>query len=259
MSGKPTSVIGVISPRASAWPGRQVTRPGSPGLRTSSGPDSGSSTIASPSPTRLWPNSSGLVQQQYVVTNPDFYPQVPSLATLNGLAVQQVIEKVSPTLRAPYLVQSAVAFERQLPAHTTVAVTFADTHGLHQLRSQDINAPLPGTYDPQVTGSGVFPLGNPNSVFLMESAGLYNQTQLITNFNSQASKNVSLFGSYLYNHAMSNTDSLGTFPANPYKHGGGIRASGHRHSESSDVWRVHQYAPGLSVQPVSGGQLWLAI
>jgi len=162
----------------------------------------------------------GLVQQQYVVTNPDFYPQVPSLATLNGLAVQQVIEKVSPTLRAPYLVQSAVAFERQLPAHTTVAVTFADTHGLHQLRSQDINAPLPGTYDPQVTGSGVFPLGNPNSVFLMESAGLYNQTQLITNFNSQASKNVSLFGSYLYNHAMSNTDSLGTFPANPYSMAG---------------------------------------
>jgi len=162
----------------------------------------------------------GLVQQQYVVTNPDFYPQVPSLATLNGLGVQQVIEKASPTLRAPYLVQSAVAFERQLPANTTVAVTFADTHGLHQLRSQDINAPLPGTYDPQVTGSGVFPLGNPNSVFLMESAGLYNQTQLITNFNSQASKNVSLFGSYLYNHATSNTDSLGTFPANPYSMAG---------------------------------------
>jgi len=162
----------------------------------------------------------GLVQQQYVVTDPDFYPQVPSPATLNALAVQQVIEKVSPTLRAPYLMQSAVAFERQLPAHTTVAVTFADTHGLHQLRSQDINAPLPGTYDPQVTGSGVFPLGNPDSVFLMESAGLYNQTQLITNFNSQASKNVSLFGSYLYNHAMSNTDSLGTFPANPYSMAG---------------------------------------
>jgi hypothetical protein len=130
--------------------------------------------------------------------------------------VQQVIEKASPTLRAPYLVQSAVAFERQLPARTTVAVTFADTHGLHQLRSQDINAPLPGTYDPQVPGSGVYPLGNPNPVFLMESSGLYNQTQLITNFNSQATKSISLFGSYLYNHAKSNTDGLGTFPSNPY-------------------------------------------
>jgi hypothetical protein len=162
----------------------------------------------------------GIVQRQYVVSNPDFYPTIPPLPSLTTLASQQVIERVSSSLRAPYLMQSAVAFERQLPAHTTVAVTFADTHGLHQLRSQDINAPLPGTYNPQVPGNGVFPLGNPNPVFLMESAGLYNQTQLIMNFNSQASKNLSLFGSYLYNHAKSNTDGLGTFPGNPYSMAG---------------------------------------
>jgi hypothetical protein len=158
----------------------------------------------------------GVVQQQYVFINPDFFPVVPPPDVLSTLAGQQVIERVSPTLRAPYHMQSAVALERQLPAHTTVAVTFADTHGLHQLRSQDINAPLPGTYDPQVPGSGVFPLGNPDPVFLMESAGLYNQTQLISNFNSQATRNFSLFGSYVYNRAMSNTDGVGTFPANPY-------------------------------------------
>lgn len=162
----------------------------------------------------------GIVQQQYVVTNPDFYPTVPPLASLSARAGQQVIERVNPSLRAPYLMQSALGFERQLPAHTTVAVTFTDTHGLHQLRSQDINAPLPGSYDPQMPASGIFPLGNPNPVFLMESAGLYNQTQLITNFNSQASKSLSLFGSYLYNHVKSNTDGLGTFPANPYSMAG---------------------------------------
>lgn len=162
----------------------------------------------------------GIVQQQYVITKPDFYPSIPSLASLTGVAGRQVIEKVSPALRAPYLVQSAVAFERQLPGHTTMAVTFANTHGLHQLRSQDINAPLPGTYDQQIPGSGAFPLGNPNPVFQMESAGLYNQTQLITNFNSQASKNISLFGSYVYSRALSNTDGLRTFPANPYSMAG---------------------------------------
>ena len=158
----------------------------------------------------------GVVQQQHVVINPDFFPSIPPPAVVSTFAGQQVIEEVSPTMRAPYLMQSAVAFERQLPAHTTVAVTFADTHGLHQFRSQDINAPLPGTYDPQVPGSGVFPFGNPNPVFLMESAGLYNQTQLIVNVSSQATKNISLFGSYLYNHANSNTDGIGTFPAVPY-------------------------------------------
>ncbi|HEV2381475.1 MAG TPA: hypothetical protein VG206_16975 [Terriglobia bacterium] len=107
------------------------------------------------------------------------------------------IDKVSANTRAPYLTESAVAFERQLAARTTVAVTFVDSHGLHEFRSSDINAPLPGTYNPLVSGSGVFPLGNPNPVFLMESSGLYNQTEVITNFRSQPSQNVSLFGSYV--------------------------------------------------------------
>lgn len=166
----------------------------------------------------------GVVQQQVVVTNPDFYPLVPplaSFATSGATATgRQVIQKVSPDLQAPYLMQSALAFERQLPGHTTMALTFADTHGLHQLRSADINAPLPGTYNPADPSSSAFPRGNPDPVFLMESAGLYNQTQWIVNFNSQPGKSVSLFGSYLYNHAMSNTDGLGTFPANPYSMAG---------------------------------------
>jgi hypothetical protein len=50
----------------------------------------------------------------------------------------------------------------------------------------------------------------------MESAGLYNQNQLIVNVNSRVNRNVSLTGSYTYNRAGSNTDGLGTFPANPY-------------------------------------------
>ncbi len=49
----------------------------------------------------------------------------------------------------------------------------------------------------------------------MESSGLYNQNQLITNVNSKLNANVSLFGYYTLNRAMSNTDGLGTFPGNP--------------------------------------------
>ena len=78
-------------------------------------------------------------------------------------------------LRAPYLMQSAAAIERQLPANTTIAVTYANSHGLHLPKSADINAPLLGSFDPQVPGSGVFPLNRPGPVFLVQSAGLYNQ------------------------------------------------------------------------------------
>ncbi|HKW96165.1 MAG TPA: carboxypeptidase regulatory-like domain-containing protein [Bryobacteraceae bacterium] len=161
----------------------------------------------------------GILQHQYVVSRPDFFPNIPAISDL-GTAQLQAIQKISSTLRAPYLMQSAASIERQLPAHTTVAVTYTNSHGLHMLRSQDINAPLPGTFDPQIPGSGLFPFGSPGPLLLMESSGLYNQNQLITNVNSRLNAAVSLFGFYTYNHAMSNTDGLGTFPANPYSMAG---------------------------------------
>jgi hypothetical protein len=118
----------------------------------------------------------GIVQQQYTITNPDFYPSVPSVTGLGASPSAGSVWEVSSRLHAPYLMQSAAAIERQLPANTTVPVTYANSYGLHLLRSDDINAPLPGTFDPQVPGSGVFPLHRSGPVFLMESAGLYNQS-----------------------------------------------------------------------------------
>src|SRR5579862_1556741 len=151
----------------------------------------------------------GVVQHAFVVTNPDFFP-VPTAGA--GTQSPQVIQEVSSDLRAPYIIQSAVTLERQLPAHTTLAVTYTNSHGLHELRSVDINAPLPG--------SGAFPFGTQNPLFLMESTGLYNQNQLIANVNAKVNGGFSLFGFYVLNRARSNTDGVGTFPANPYSMAG---------------------------------------
>ena len=176
----------------------------------------------------------GIIQQQYIIANPDFFPTVPAIASLSGPVPPNTIQQISSTLRAPYLMQSAIGLERQMPLNTTIAITYANSHGLHQLRSRDINAPLPGTYVQTVPGSGVFPLERPGQVFLMESAGLYNQNQLIVNVNSKVNRNFSLTGSYLYNQAMNNTDGLGTFPANPYSMEGeyGPAATDMRHRVS---------------------------
>ena len=162
----------------------------------------------------------GVVQQQYVVTNPAFFPDIPSVASLAGSQSTNVVQEVSAQLRAPYIMQSAITVERQLPANTTLAATYTNSHGLHTLRSEDINAPLPGTYNPAVRGSGVFPLGSANPLFLMTSSGLYNQNQLMFNVNSRLSQNFSMYGFYVFNRAMSNTDGLSTFPGNPYDFAG---------------------------------------
>src|SRR5262249_52664956 len=153
----------------------------------------------------------GVVQQQYVITNPDFFPDVPPISSLSGSVAPTSIQQISSTLRAPYLMQSVIGFERQMPFGTTIAINYANTHGLHTLRSRDINAAAPGTYTPGTPGSGLYPLGRPGLVVLMESSGLYNQNQLIVTVNSRVNKAVSLTGSYTYNRANSNTDGLGTF------------------------------------------------
>ena len=157
----------------------------------------------------------GITQEQFVVASPDFFPSIPPASSLSGTYLS-AIQKVNPALRAPYLLQSAVAFERQLPHNTTMAATYANSHGMYQLRSVNINAPLVGTYDPAVPGSGVYPLGAARQVLVMESSGIYNQNQLIVNVNSKINRSFSLAGMYTFSRSMSNTDGVNTYPANPY-------------------------------------------
>ncbi len=157
----------------------------------------------------------GKTQQQFVVTNPDTFPVVPPASTLDQFATTQAIHTVSPLLVAPYVLQSAVGVERQIPGHTTISVTYTNSHGLHQLLSRNINAPLTGTYT-GVRGSGVYPYGNVGPIYEQESGGLYNQNQLVTNVNSRLNRKISLFGFYMFNFVRSNTDGIGTYPADQY-------------------------------------------
>ncbi len=166
----------------------------------------------------------GQVQQQYYIANPDFYPMVPSPAALLALGGTQQSQstnwEIDRHLRAPEMLQSSLSVEHQLPHGSTLSVTYVNSHGLHQLWSRDINAPLPGTYSAANPPAAVYPLGKPAPVFLMTSSGLYNQNQIITNINSRLNTNVSLFGFYTLNYANANTDGIGSFPANPYNYAG---------------------------------------
>ena len=155
----------------------------------------------------------GVNQQQFVVVNPDFFPAVPAPSDLEQFATTQAIHTVSPLLAAPYVMQSAIGVERQIPGNTTVSVTYTNSHGLHQFLSRNINAPIPGTYTGD-RGSGVYPYGDIGPIYEQESGGLYNQNQLVTNVNSRMNSRISLFGFYMLNYVRSNTD--GGYPANQY-------------------------------------------
>jgi hypothetical protein len=149
----------------------------------------------------------GINQQQFIISNPDSYPSIPSRALLQQSGTQQIIHTVSSAVRAPYVMQSSIAIERQLPRKTTLAVTYTNSHGLHELRSRNINAPF---------APGVYPYPGQGPLYEMESTGLYNQQLLLTNVNSRLTPKISLFGTYSLAYARSNTDGLNTFPANQY-------------------------------------------
>ena len=155
----------------------------------------------------------GILQQQYTVFNPDFYPVIPSAASLGDQKVGQTIRKFENDLRAPYVMQSAIGIERQLPKNTTIAVTYTRSKALHVLRSRNITAPLPGTVvaRPQ---PGV--LNTLTSIYEYESNGRLNQNQMIVNLNSRINAKISIFTFYVLNSAKSDTDGAGSFPANQY-------------------------------------------
>jgi hypothetical protein len=188
----------------------------------------------------------GVNQQQYVVMNPDFYPAIPTAAALATAGAAQQIQQQSSRLSAPYLIQSAFTLEQQVTKAATVAVSYTNSRGVHVLRSTDINAPLPG--------SNIYPYGSPWPVYLMTSSGIYKQNQLIVSTSIKPVSSVSLYSYYVFNRAMSNSDGLTTFPANPYNYAGeyGPAATDIRHrallgGSLQTRWRI-RLSPYLMVQ-----------
>jgi hypothetical protein len=135
---------------------------------------------------------------------------VPVGAALTALATAgaSVIQTVAPDLHSPKMMQTALTVERQLPYSTTLAVTYSNSHGINVLRSQDVNALNPATAQ--------YPLGHPGAVFQMQSNARYNQNQLMVNVTSKVNSAISITGSYVLNHAMSDSDGVQTYPSSPY-------------------------------------------
>ncbi len=159
----------------------------------------------------------GVVQQQFVLRNPDFYPNVPTVDSLVTAKLPQAIRSLDNTIKAPRIDQAVFGVERQLPLRMALTVNYVFSRGTHQLRSRNINAPLPGSYDINTPGSGVRPYGAAvGDLYQYESSGSFRQNQLIFQLNARVSPKLTIFSFYTYGHAYGDTDGAGNFPANQY-------------------------------------------
>jgi hypothetical protein len=160
----------------------------------------------------------GTNQRTYLVPDPTFFPIIPSVSDLASYAVTPTRYEIDPHVRAPYTMQSAFSIEQQISKSTTLSVTYLNAHGVHQLFTNDINAPLPGTFplgEPQL---GTRPYGSAaGNIYDFQSGGLFNQNQLIANFNMRVSTKLTLGGFYTLSYA--NADTTGNSAGlvmNPY-------------------------------------------
>ena len=158
----------------------------------------------------------GINQTEYVLSDPLSYPNIPTAAQLQAAGAAITTYRVAPNLRTPYTLQAATSIEQQITKAVTVSMTYLNSRGDHAFISNNVNAPLPGTYNPLIPNSGIRPNPALGNIFEYESAAAFEQNQVITNFNLRASRSISLFGFYSFGHVRSDSAGPGSFPDNPY-------------------------------------------
>jgi hypothetical protein len=154
----------------------------------------------------------GVVQQQYLVQNPDFYPTLPAPSSL-GSSVPTAITQMSPNLRAPYSVYSGAGIDHPFGKVGSLSINYSSTHLIHAFETRNINAPLPGTYNPAVPTSGTRPYGGTNAIYEYGSEGVSNQQALRINGSFRKGP-IGLYAYYYYTFNDANTN--GGFPSNSY-------------------------------------------
>jgi hypothetical protein len=151
----------------------------------------------------------------------DGVSNVPSADSLSSFASPQIIRSVADTFQAPTLVMEAFNFERQLPYKFTLIATAFNYRGRHLLRLRNINAPLPGTFDPAFPENTVRPLATNGDLYFYESSGSFNDTRLILGLRRQVSRGLTLFANFGIGKGMTDTECafgslVACFPANSY-------------------------------------------
>ncbi len=144
----------------------------------------------------------GTTQQSYFIQNPDFYPAIPTAASLAGTLQPQQLRLLDLKARAPRNYQATISIERQINKYAKLSVSYIESRGVHLSRQLNANTPL----------NGVYPYGDSEVRLLSETNGFSRSHQLIVSPNVNYRK-VFLFGFYSLSYGQTDTEGM---PANPY-------------------------------------------
>ncbi len=175
-------------------------------------------------------------QQRFIVSDPAilnrvvFTPTgvlastVPTVGELATFLQPQALTRVADDLQAPRSTIAAVQVERQLPKNWTIFGVFFNFRTQRVFRQRNINAFLPGTYDPArrgEPGNGARPDNTQGDIYQYESTGSFNDYRLQMGVRNQLRPGFSVFANFNTGRATSDTDCVfggfgGCFPADSY-------------------------------------------
>jgi hypothetical protein len=191
--------------------------------------------------TLLTRRFNGVNQTEFTVFDPALLDQVgfsldgasnvPGADELSSFASPQIVRRVADNFQAPTLMIGVINFERQLPHKFIFAATAFNYSGRHLPRLRNINAPLPGTFDPAFPENRVRPFAANGDVYSYESSANFDDMRLYLVLRRQVSRGLTLFANFTVGKGMADTECLfgslaACFPANSYDlHGEYGRAS----------------------------------
>ncbi len=156
-------------------------------------------------------------------STPSGLPPLSLLATSN-----QSLYEVQQNMNAPYMMQFAGSVERALPGRTSLTINLTDSRGVHDARTRQINAFLPGTYNPATKTGGILPYPGQGYIYLYENSGLYKELQLVVSATTRVNSHISLNGYYTFSDYHTNSSGQPSDQYNTAQDWGRSTTSPHR-------------------------------
>jgi len=158
---------------------------------------------------------SGTLQPSYDIENPGFLLSAPPPAASLG-ALQPTLYNIDPHLHTEENFIGGVTATRSLGKLGTITAKYTWIRGEHQYLSRNINAPLPGTFNPADPTSGVRPLGGTQNIYQFDSGGIAKVQVFSVNSSWKFGKWGSGFVLYNYQRTRADVGTPTTFASNSY-------------------------------------------
>ncbi len=157
----------------------------------------------------------GTREVAYLVKDPAFNPTGPPPG-LTLPASQPTVYQVDPHLRTVYGQAGSISVIRSLGRLGSVSGNLFYAHQAHGYLTRNINAPLPGTFDPDNPASGTRPLGTAANVYQFSSAANGNAEHFFLKYNLRLNKRLFGFGVADTQKNYTESDGIASFPSNGY-------------------------------------------